>query len=131
MSIRAKKFTSQELDSLLVPTFLRGLSLADQCIILEGSSTDAVNFRRQALDLYVQAHKAYRATQKGSCWNNYSVPWDTPSSPPTFLISYCSMAKYYCYLLSTPISGFSLLFAKIKDYEIRSRKCCPRGQFNA
>jgi len=122
-----QRLTNAQLDARLVPTFLRGLTTAQQCAILEGNIALAVAFRRQALELYVQSHRAYRAKQKGSCWNNYRVPWAMPEG--ALVVSWCSMASYYCHLLSTAGTGFHLLFEKIKIIEKNARKCCPRGSY--
>lgn len=120
-----QKLSSSQLDTILVPTFLRGLTLSQQVAILEQPSSKT--FRRQALELYVASHKAYRAKQKGSCYANYRVPWAIPSG--SLVISWCSMASYYCHLISTATSGFHLLFEKIKIIEKNSRRCCPKGSY--
>jgi hypothetical protein len=111
----AQKLSSAELDSLLVPTFLRNLTQAQQTAIVQGTSTDAQQFRLLSQQLLVAAKKSFDAKKKGTCYANFKVPWTIPSGSLT--INWCSLADYYCHLLGSPAAGFPFVFSKAYAYQ--------------
>lgn len=121
------KYTTTQLDSLLVPTFLRGLTASQQATAVTGSSSQAVNFRRKSNLVLQSALNAFKARGRGTCSANFTVPYTIPAGVVT--ISWCSMADYFCHLQGSPASGFPYIFSKAREYERRLVKCCPKGSY--
>lgn len=123
-----KKYTTKQLDSLLVPTFLSGLSQQQQCAIVQGSSAAAKNFRKKSLLVLAAAKKAFDAKLRNTCSANFVVPYTVSGGNP-LIINWCSMADYFCHLQGAPAPGFPYLLSKALSYERDLKKCCPRGSY--
>lgn len=120
-------YTSSQLDTLLIPSFVAGLSSSQQISGVLGSSSSAVSFRNLSPRVYLAAKNAFFARKRGTCTSAFRVPYATSTSP--LIISFCSLADYYQHLLATPVSGFPLLFSRVNNYKLNQVKCCPRGTY--
>jgi hypothetical protein len=106
----ARKYTPKQLDSLLVPVFLQGLSQSSQASILAGNSAQAVDFRKKAMLVLTAAKKAFSARSRGTCSANFVVPYTVGNS--TVVVCWRSMADYYIHLQGAPVAGFPFLLSK-------------------
>jgi hypothetical protein len=127
MSLIPKKYTTKQLDSLLLPTFLRGLTQAQQCASVTSNSSAARNFRKKSQQVVWAAKKAFDARLRGTCSANFVVPYTVSSG--TLVVNWCSMADYFCHLQGAPVPGFPFVLSKALAFERNSKKCCPRGSY--
>lgn len=113
-------YTPNQLDELLIPTFLRNLSPSEQISTALANTSQAMTFRKQVQAFRYRVEQIFNAKPKINNPNTYTIPWDTPEGP--LIISVYSLFNYYTRLFSTPTSGFPIISSKIMNCLINTAK---------
>lgn len=123
-------YTPNQLDTLLIPTFLRGLSTSQQITRALANTSQAITFRRQVQAFKYRVQQIFDARPQSSNPNTYTIPWSVPNGP--LVINVYSLFNYYTRLNSTPTSGFPLISSKVMNCLINTaklkkgcKKCAP------
>lgn len=118
--VRCKgQYSPCELDSLLIPAKIKGMSYEQQCRYV--LSPHACHFRYKVSQLYKSMVQANYNINRGSCANPFYVNWQTCKGK--FDINGKSLAAFYCHYLGDN-RGFSGLIFKIKEWTERQEYVC-------
>jgi len=104
-----------------MPTFLQGLTQAQQCNYIEANTAAANTFRTQVLEFVSKLAMAqqYFAERKFLC--PYRIPWAV-SNPP-LMLNMVAMRNYWNALNPLSSTGFAYVVAKTVAF-LRGRQQC-------
>lgn len=119
----APNISASTLNSRLIPTFLQGMSTAQQCAFVEASTKAAKIFRAQVLKFYGKIANAKRqqAARRTVC--PVKIPWAV-SNPP-LIVNQSSQAAYFDFFIGSR-KGFAFIMGKVLAYLRKQRICKQR-----
>lgn len=114
-------FTPLQLNTRLMPTFLQGLTQAQQCAFIQANTAASNTFRTQVLDFIskLAMAKQYYAQRKFLC--PFRVPWRVTNPP--LMLNMVVMVQYWDSLNALSASGFAYVITKTVSI-LRGRQQC-------
>ena len=130
-----KNICPSELNLLLVPVFLQGMSNAQICAFIDACTKKSRIFKNQVLNFYGRMGLAKKYTAERKCYCPTKVKWAV-SNPP-LIISQSSLCNYYDFA-ACDNTGFAFILRKVISSVQKSRICrqmvqdgkqccCPKG----
>lgn len=118
--------SASTLNSLLIPTFLQGMTTTQQNAFINATTSAANTFRLQVVKFIgdIAGAKRQLANRRTVC--NVKIPW-TVSNPPLWL-NQNVQASYYDYMVVN-ITGFAYIAGRVLRY-FRNQKTCSVNRAN-
>ena len=113
-------FSPSELNILLVPTFLHGMSNAEMGAFIDSCTNQSKLFTQQVLHFFQKMRLAKQYTVERKCYCPTKVEWVV--SKPSFVISQSSLANYFNFA-SNHNTGFAFILLKVLDH-VKKEKIC-------
>jgi len=115
-----KNICPSELNLLLVPTFLQGMSNAQICAFIEACIKKSKLFKQQVLNFYNKMSLAKKYTVERKCYCPTKVEWAV-SNPP-LIISQLSLYNYYNFVACNN-TGFAFILRKVMNTVQKNKNC--------
>jgi len=110
------------INSLIVPTFMQGLTAAEQAAYVNATTQAAQTFRTQALQFYAAGFKANQQLGKRLTTCPFSIPWAV--STPPIVLNQQSMSGYYSYFVTGSVNtGFAYILRLVITYFKQQARC--------
>lgn len=110
----------QSLNTLLIPTFLQGMSTSQQDAFINATTSVATTFRNQVIKFIgdIAYAKKQLANRRTVC--NIKIAWSV-SNPPLWL-NQTVQANYYDFMIVNT-TGFAYIAGRVLNYFRNQKKC--------
>lgn len=115
-----KMVSPSELNELLVPTCLLGMSKSEICAFIKECTKKSNKFKNQVLDFYYKMSLAKKYTAERKCYCPTKVKWSVPDCP--LVISQASLCGYFDFV-SSDNTGFAFILRKVMETIQRNKNC--------
>lgn len=119
----APNISASTLNTRLIPTFLQGMTQAQQTAFVEASTRAAQVFRAQVAKFLGQINNAKRQQSARRTVCPVKIPW-TVSNPP-LVINQCSQSAYFDFFIGAR-TGFAFIMGKVLAFLRKQRICQQR-----
>ena len=110
--------TPSELNILLIPTFLQGMTNAQICAFIKSCTSKAKLFRHQVFNFYYKLSQAKKYTTARKCYCPTKVEWTTSRS--CLIIDQTSMCNYFDFYACSN-TGFAFIMRKVSEFTERQK----------
>ena len=115
-----KNICPSELNILLVPTCLQGMSNAQICAFIGACTKKSTLFKQQVLKFFQKMNLAKQYTAERKCYCPTKVEWAV-SNPP-LVISQLSLCNYFNFAACNN-TGFALILRKVMEAVKKNKRC--------
>jgi hypothetical protein len=121
--------SNAQLNSVLIPVSLRGLSQRNQCARLAANTKAAATLRCQLLNFFFVLRRAKRYCNQAKVYCPFTIPWNIGTR---LTLGGRCLAQYHDFMIGNMTTGFSFLLWKTRTIvknekkermEIQNGKC--------
>ena len=112
---------SYELNILLVPTFLQGMSKSQICAFIEACTKKSKIFKSQVISFYQKMSLSKQYTTERKCYCPTKVEWSV-SNPPLIILQN-ALCSYYNFATSNENTGFVFILRKVLENIKKTNLC--------
>ena len=114
-------FCTSELNMLLVPTFLHGMSNSEISAFIEACTKKSKLFTQQVLHFFQKMKLAKQYTVERKCYCATHVEWKVPNPP--LVISQSSLSNYFDFATCNHNTGFAFILRKVMENVKKNKRC--------
>jgi hypothetical protein len=117
-----KNICSYELNILLVPTFLQGMSKAQICAFIDACTSKSNIFKSQVINFYQKMSLSKQYTAERKCYCPTKVEWSVSNSP--LIIQQFALCSYYNFATTgSENTGFTFILRKVLENIKKTNFC--------